>query len=103
MFHKSPMVEDRFDKFFGVLCFALCSLGTMLLFIPETANIYFSIGRYFIYTAFIIGLISISLIWYRSFKLSGWKNHVMSLIKSAVLVCIFSVAFIILIVSHSGI
>jgi hypothetical protein len=97
------MVENRFDKFFGVLCFALCSLVTMLLFIPEAANLYFSIGRYFIYAAFIVGLISITLIWYRSFKLSGWRNHLLSLIKSVVLVCIFSVAFIILIVSHSGI
>ncbi|MCG7563472.1 hypothetical protein [Pseudoalteromonas sp. McH1-42] len=97
------MAEDRLDKLFGMLCLTLCSVGTMLLFTPETANIYFSIGRYFVYAAFVVGLVSITLIWRRSFKLRGWKNHIMSLIKSVVLVCIFSVAFVILVVSHSGI
>lgn len=96
-------MEQRIDRFVWVLACSLCTVSTAFLFIPVLANFYFSYGRYFIYLAFIIGLVAIALTWYRSYRLKGWRNHVMAVIKTVVLVAVFSAAFIILIVTHSGI
>ena len=93
----------RIDILVWVLAVGICVTTTLLLFIPATGNIYFSVGRNLINVVFFIGLISIGLIWVRSFKLKGWRNHIMAVIKSAVLVTIFVAAYVILAVSHSGI
>lgn len=96
-------MEQRLDRFVWVLACSLCTVATAFLFIPALANFYFSYGRYFIYLAFIVGLVAVVLTWYRSYRLQGWRNHVMSAIKTVVLIAVFSAAFIILIVTHSGI
>ena len=96
-------MEQRIDRFVWVLACSLCTVSTAFLFIPDLANFYFSFGRYFIYLAFIIGLAAIVLTWFRSYRLQGWRNYVIAAIKTVVLVAVFSVAFIILIVTHSGI
>ena len=99
----SVPMELRIDRFVWVLACSLCTVATAFLFVPDLANIYFSYGRYFVYLAFFVGLMAISLTWYRSYKLKGWRNHVMALIKTIVLIGIFTSTFIILIVTHSGI
>jgi uncharacterized membrane protein len=96
-------MELRIDKFVWVLAVSLCTIVTAFLFIPALANFYFSFGRYFIYLGLFVGLYAIALIWYRSYKLGGWRNHGMAAIKTIVFVAVFSVAFVILIASHSGI
>jgi hypothetical protein len=96
-------MELRVDKFVWVLACSLCTIATAFLFVPALANFYFAFGRYFIYLALLVGLAAIALIWHRSYKLKGWRNHGMAAIKTVVLVAVFSVAFVILIVSHSGI
>lgn len=93
----------RIDRFVWGLACCLCVVATVFLFVPALANFYFAYGRYFIYVAFIVGLVAIVLTWYRSHRLQGWRNHVIAAIKTVVLVIVFSVACIILIVSHSGI
>jgi len=47
--------------------------------------------------------VAIVLTWLRSFKLKGLKSHIMAGIKTLVMCGIFATAFIILIVTHSGI
>ena len=96
-------MEQRIDRFVWVLACSLCTAATAFLFIPALANFYFSYGRYFIYLSFIIGLVAIVLTWYRSYRLRGWRNYVMAVIKTIVLMAVFSAAFIILIVTHGGI
>jgi hypothetical protein len=103
MFYENIEMDYRVDKFFAVLGFALCSIITALLFNPVTANFYFSFGRYFIYLALAVFIIAITLTWIRSFKLKGAKNHIMASIKTLVMCGVFTVAFIILVVTHSGI
>ncbi len=103
MFYENVVMDYRVDKFLAVLGFALCSIITALLFNPVTANFYFSYGRYFIYVALVVFIVAIVLTWLRSFKLKGVKNHIMSGIKTLVMCGIFATAFIILIVTHSGI
>lgn len=96
-------MDLRIDRFVWALACSLCTVATAFLFIPALANLYFSYGRYFIYAAFFISLVAILLTWYRSFRLKGWRNHVMAAIKTIVLAGVFSASFVILIVSHSGI
>ena len=96
-------MPQRLDKILGIFCFSICTVTTALLFIPETGDLYFSFGRYLLCVAFAFGLAAIVLFWYRSIKLAGWKNHIQALIKSVALVGVFSFAYIILAVSHSGI
>ena len=103
MFYENIVMDSRIDNFLAVSGFALCSITTALLFNPATANFYFSYGRYFIYVAFVVFIAAIILTWVRSFKLKSVKNHIMSGIKSLVMCGIFATAFIILIVTHSGI
>ena len=96
-------MDYRLDKFFGFLGFALCTVTTALLFNPSTGHYYFSFGRYIIYLALAFFLVAIVLTWVRSFKLKGWQNHTMALIKTLLIFGVFSIAFTILIASHSGI
>ncbi len=96
-------MDYRVDKFLAVLGFALCSITTALLFNSVTANFYFSHGRYFVYLALAVFVVAIVLTWLRSFKLKGVKNHIMAGIKTLVMCGVFATAFIILIVTHSGI
>lgn len=96
-------MDLRIDRFLWVLAFSLCTVATAFLFIPDLANLYFSYGRYFIYAAFFTGLVAILLTWCRSFRLKGWRNHIMAAIKTIALAGVFSASFVILIVSHSGI
>ena len=103
MFYETIVMDSRVVKFLAAFGFALCSITTALLFNPATANFYFSHGRYFIYVALVVFIVAIILTWVRSFKLKGAKNHIMSAIKTLVMCSIFATAFIILIVTHSGI
>jgi hypothetical protein len=96
-------MESKLGNFLWVSCFALCTVCTSLLFVSFTANLYFSYGRYLIYLAFVVGAAALILIWYRSYKLAGWKNRSIPLLKSLVLVVVFCTSFAILAVSHSGI
>ncbi len=96
-------MELRIDNFVWVLACTICTVTTAFLLNPSLANLYFSFGRYFIYFAFLIGSGAIGLIWFRSYKLKGWRNHAMAAIKTIVFAAIFFTAFVILIVSHSGI
>jgi hypothetical protein len=96
-------MDLRIDRFVWVLACSLCTVATAFLFIPALANLYFSHGRYFIYASFCIGLGAILLTWCRSFRLQGWRNHVMAAIKTLVLASVFFASFLVLIVTHSGI
>lgn len=96
-------MELRFDNFVWILACTLCTVATSLLFVPALAEFYFAFGRYVVFLAFIVGLVAIALIWYRSIKGKGWRNHLIALAKTAVLTVVFSAALVVLIVSHSGI
>gem|GEM_PF-5989119 len=69
------MIELKIDKFVWVLACSICTIITAFLFVPSLASFYLFFGRYFIYLAFFTGLVAIALIWYRSYKLRGWRNQ----------------------------
>lgn len=96
-------MELRIDKYLWISACLLSLSTTSLLFIPLTASLYFSLARYIIYVVLAVGLAASVLIWHRSFKLSGWRNHVMALLKSVVLFFSCSSAVVVFIMSHSGI
>lgn len=92
-------MELRFDNFVWILACTLCTVATSLFFVSALVDFYFAFGRYVVYLAFIVGLVAIALVWYRSIKVKGWRNHLIALAKTAV----FSAALVVLIISHSGI
>ena len=96
-------MELRFDNFVWILACTLCTVATSLFFVSALVDFYFAFGRYVVYLAFIVGLVAIALVWYRSIKVKGWRNHLIALAKTAVFTAVFSAALVVLIISHSGI
>jgi hypothetical protein len=96
-------MELRLDNFVWVLGCTLCTVATALLFVPALVDFYFAYGRYVICLAIIVGLVATALVWYRSIKVKGWRNHLIASVKTAVFIAVFSAALMVLIVSHSGI
>lgn len=93
----------RVDRLWWVFSCVFFIFSTVLLFIPALSDLYLSIGRYIIYFAFFISAIAVALTWHHSYKLKGWRNYAMAVIKTLVLAGISFIALVMFIASKSGI